>query len=234
MTFMKAILRRVTPQSVRMVYGTVRTHRRALEKDERLIALAVGQEPSQFASACQLVPDRRVLLEKLPRGGIVAEVGVAHGDFSAEILTVCQPAELHLIDLWRGSETRRGKVGGVAGLAIVRERFAREIAAGIVQLRQGFSAEELARSPDKFFDWVYIDAAHDYDHVRLDLEVAVAKVRESGYICGDDYTRWGSKGLTRFGVVEAVNEFCLKYGWEMVYLTNEPHRHLSYALRVRR
>jgi hypothetical protein len=57
-------------------------------------------------------------------------------------------------------------------------------------------------------------------------------VKDGGIIAGHDYTRYGGKyGMERYGVVEAVNAFCLKYDWEMIYLTHECHRHLSYALR---
>lgn len=82
-------------------------------------------------------------------------------------------------------------------------------------------------------DWVYIDAAHDYDSVARDLAVAARKIKSGGFICGHDHTRWGVKGLYRFGVVEAVNIFCQKEGWELVCLTNESHRHLSFMLRIK-
>ena len=35
----------------------------------------------------------------------------------------------------------------------------------------------------------------------------------------------------RYGVVEAVNEFCVKRGWEFICLTCDSRRHLSFALR---
>ena len=36
----------------------------------------------------------------IPPGTIGAEVGVFEGAFAAQLLTACQPAHLHLIDLW--------------------------------------------------------------------------------------------------------------------------------------
>ena len=53
-----------------------------------------------FARVLEL-PDRLALLDRLPRGGVVAEIGVQHGDFAAEILRRSQPRLLVLIDGWR-------------------------------------------------------------------------------------------------------------------------------------
>jgi hypothetical protein len=49
---------------------------------------------------------------------------------------------------------------------------------------------------------VYIDAAHDYDTVKRDLETWSKKVKSGGFICGHDYNSnsWP-------GVVQAVDEF---------------------------
>ena len=53
---------------------------------------------------------------------------------------------------------------------------------------------------DEFFDIVYIDGSHEYEHVKADIEAWLPKVRKGGYICGDDY----SPGWQ--GVVKAVDE----------------------------
>ena len=54
--------------------------------------------------------------------------------------------------------------------------------------------------PDDWFDVVYIDAAHDYDSVRADIDTWLPKVKPGGMICGHDYTAaWP-------GVIEAVDE----------------------------
>ena len=43
---------------------------------------------------------REDLLRFLPKNAVVAEIGVAHGDFSAQILEQSSPERLYLIDPW--------------------------------------------------------------------------------------------------------------------------------------
>ncbi|NNJ55129.1 MAG: 3-oxoacyl-ACP reductase, partial [Bacteroidia bacterium] len=72
---------------------------------------------------------------------------------------------------------------------------------------------------------------HTYNTTKQELELAALAVKDNGYICGHDYTAVAYSGLRKYGVVEAVNEFCVNYNYEIIYLTSETTRHLSYALR---
>jgi hypothetical protein len=175
----------------------------------------------------RVLPGRAELLALLPRGGVVAEVGVAFGEFSRQIMDVCAPRTLYLVDLWDPGEARYGS----PALDATRERMRAEIDAGRVQLVRGLSWEGLASLPEASLDWVYLDAAHDFESVRRDLDAALPRLRPGGIIAGHDYTRWSSQGVNRFGVVEAVNAFCAREGWEMLYLTHESDRLISFAIR---
>lgn len=66
----------------------------------------------------------------------------------------------------------------------------------------GGSEEYTKVISDNSIDMVYIDAAHDYDTVKRDLETWSKKVKSGGFICGHDYNSnsWP-------GVVQAVDEF---------------------------
>ena len=56
--------------------------------------------------------------------------------------------------------------------------------------------------PDGYFDMVYIDAVHTFEHVFADIGFWLPKVREGGLISGHDY------GSHRFvGVKEAVDKW---------------------------
>jgi SAM-dependent methyltransferase len=173
---------------------------------------------------CRVLPTRTHLLEHLPADGVVAEVGVASGDFTKEILARCQPAKLHLIDTWESDRFQ-------PGLEHVRQRFSDELARGQIVVSQGLSTECLAEFPATYFDWVYIDTDHSYPTTRAELRLAADKVKPGGFIAGHDFTRGNPVRGVTYGVIQACNEFCVNERWEYAFVTLEPSGHFSFALR---
>jgi hypothetical protein len=139
------------------------------------------------------------LLDSLPKGGIVAEIGVWEGDFSQRILDVCQPAELHLIDPWEYmpafSNTGFGKRKNAGAMAekylAVVARFAGDPR---VKVHRGTSESVLPALPDGSLDWVYIDGNHNDPFVANDIALCLKKVKPAGIIAGDDYN-WMAEEL---------------------------------------
>ena len=174
--------------------------------------------------------DRQFLLDMLPKGSVGAEIGVHLGDFSSELLGAVRPRELHLIDPWaheRASEYRDAWYGGMASggqsemdarHASVCKRFAREVSSGRVTIHRGYSAEVLGGFAPTYFDWVYIDGNHLYEFVKKDLDLAFAKTKPGGYVCGDDYT---SGGWWQGGVKKAVDEFWQAHGLRPAHVQNQ-------------
>jgi hypothetical protein len=174
---------------------------------------------------------RKQLVAALPRQAIVAEVGVQRGDFSRSILRKAKPRRLHLIDCWEEYRDslefpHDGSPGSQSdheqNYALVKNRFATQIAARSVELHRGYSIPVLKSFPDSYFDWIYIDANHTYEAVSSELATALPKMKPGAVIAGHDYinTRhWKNLG---FGVVEAVDEFCVEHGWEIIGKTSGP------------
>ncbi len=54
---------------------------------------------------------------------------------------------------------------------------------------------------DEFFDFCYLDALHDYDHVKQDITLWLPKVKRGGVIGGHDYNSRDFPGL-----IQAVKE----------------------------
>jgi hypothetical protein len=169
-------------------------------------------------------PDRLALLDSLPRGRLVAEVGVQRGDFAAEVLRRCAPRLLLLVDAWRhipegAYRLDKSNVSQAEHDAFYREvceRFRVEMTAGRVLVLRGLSRDVLPMLPDGWLDWVYLDADHGYEAVLADLTVCARKVRPGGLICGHDFVEAPGQG---FGVVEAVGDFCRTAGWELAART---------------
>ena len=174
---------------------------------------------------CALLLDRAQLLTRLPRGGTVAELGVDHGDFSARILELAQPTRLHLIDMWGSERYHSGLFEGV------KQRFGSEIADGRVQVHRKMSVDAADDFADASFDWIYIDTDHSYETTARELRRFAPKIKDGGLIAGHDYCMGNWANGYRYGVIEAVHEFCVKENWEIVYLTAEPLESQSFAIR---
>ena len=169
--------------------------------------------------------DRTTLLTHLPAGGTVAEIGVNEGDFSESILKICNPQKLILIDVWA---TKRYH-GGL--YEKVKQRFSKELENKTVEIIRHLSFDAIQKCPDNYFDWVYVDTDHSYATTKRELELLIPKMKAGGIIAGHDYIIGNWNAGVRYGVMEAVREFCLKHDWEMIYLTHELNTTPSFAIR---
>lgn len=157
--------------------------------------------------------------EVIAPGGVGAEIGVQHGDFTAVLLEVGQPARLHLFDLWYelGPEWHwgDGDRSTTAALARVIERFGDDLAAGRVKLNIGDDLAQLATLPDQYFDWAYLDSSHLYEHTCKELALLGRKVRPEGVIAGDDWIP--DPEHPHHGVFRAVSELVDSGTYRLVY-----------------
>lgn len=174
---------------------------------------------------------REALLEHLPKNAVVAEIGVAEGEFSCRILAMAQPKELHLIDPW-AFQNRSDYIADHNNVAqaeqnerfhAIQQKFFREIAQGKVVLHRGFSQEVAANFKPATFDWIYVDGMHTFEAVRDDLALYLSKMKKGGLILGHDYAEHLNSQQMSFGVVPAVDEFVRNSGWEFTLLTLEPY-----------
>jgi len=169
--------------------------------------------------------NRTVLLQSLPKNAIVAELGVDQGDFSAEILKFCEPKKLHLIDFWGSKRYNQIKQKSV------EKRFEDELKRGQLEINLGFSIEVVKQFPDNYFDWIYIDTDHSYKTTKAELDLYAPKMKSGGVIAGHDFIVANWYGLVKYGVIEAVYEFCLQNNWEIIYITAENKGFPSFAIR---
>jgi SAM-dependent methyltransferase len=165
----------------------------------------------------RLVPRRKDILALMPKGGVCAEIGTQTGNFAKQILLSMQPAKLHIYD--------------IDFMAFDHPYFQQAIRQGVVELHQGDSASSLAKMPDRHFDFIYVDGDHAYEGAVRDLEQAERTIKADGWIVCNDYTIYSPLEKAKYGVYRAVNEFCWKHGFEIIYLGLHQWSYHDVALR---
>lgn len=177
-----------------------------------------------------LLPNREELLNRIPKGGISCEAGVASGGYSRLIIDTMKPKKHYMIDSW----AYKGRYDDSMYESVLNQ-FAPDIDAGRVSIVRGISYKALMTLPDHSIDFIYIDTSHTYKDTRLELEVAKDKITPAGIIAGHDYKegRFAQEHsrFLRYGVIEAVNEFMVKYEFKLKYLTFESSQVYSFAIQ---
>jgi hypothetical protein len=161
---------------------------------------------------------RNLMLESLPKGLKIAELGVFEGEFSKEIYSICKPKELNLVDLFSGifgSGDKDGKnhryINLDDALINIQKYFIDKLD---VFIYKNSTVDFLMGTKDNYFDMIYIDADHSYNSVKKDLELSYQKIKPNGFICGHDY-------VTGTEAFHAVNDFCDEYKLSISCLTND-------------
>jgi len=159
----------------------------------------------------------------LPKNKTGVELGVLLGNFSRTLLKYSNAKELHLVDLWYlfGSDWdwAGGNANTVDALVKVLKENKKEINERKIIVHVQDDLIFLNEKPDNYFDWVYIDSAHEYEHTIKELEILIKKVKINGIICGDDWR----PDLTHrhHGVYKAVMEFVGKGHLEILYSSDQ-------------
>lgn len=177
--------------------------------------LEVGGAISQTQiEGAMLLADRIEAIKRLPKGGVIGEVGVAYGDFSKKLLEIMEPSKFYAIDFFNKDNPYISFWGrtdfedsGLTHEEWYRKKFEKEIKVGQMEVISGFSWDCLSIQKDNTYDFLYIDACHDYESVKKDISIAYDKVKNGGIIQFNDYTLWDMFGQSYYGVVPAVNEF---------------------------
>lgn len=187
---------------------------------------------SKHLSNCQFSISRYEALKQLPKNGKIAELGVLGGDLSSWLLSHLKPTELHLADLYNCADSHdHNRFTRKQHESFIRSRFDKEIEEGQVFIKKGYSWDIMKTYPDNYFDIIYIDAAHDYSSVKKDLEQSSRTIKEDGYIIMNDYIMYDHLAMSKYGVVEATNEFCVKHNWEVLYYAFHPNLFCDVVLR---
>lgn len=182
--------------------------------------------PGRAALVEMLAAQSRKRVEEtwLP-GYVGAEIGVQAGEYS-EALLRAGVRRLILVDLWAQQKNYFdiANVHDAHHASNLRETISRMSAFPFRStIYIGMSHEMADRVAPASLDFIYIDANHHLDSVRLDLAAWVPKVLGGGIISGHDFLDSENCCGSEFGVKTAVMEHCEANGIsELFVCSDEP------------
>jgi methyltransferase family protein len=193
--------------------------------------------PQRLLKNARIFADRYAVLQELPRGGTVVEVGVAYGDFTRPLLAILQPDTFIAIDNF--SISPEDEPWGRQLLKDNRcnhydyycSQFRERIADGSMVVRKGLSWEMIATLPDNSVDYMYVDADHSYQSVFKEIKALKTKMKPGGLVQFNDYTFFNSNTMEAYGVPAAVHEFMVEENYEMLYLCLHPDGFYDVVIR---
>tara|TARA_R110000868_G_scaffold18657_3_gene81656 strand:+ start:138 stop:2372 length:2235 start_codon:yes stop_codon:yes gene_type:complete len=158
------------------------------------------------------------IAKTMPDGAEIVEIGSWQGQ---SIIHLCQrfqdignTAVVHCVDTFLGEQNQPAHVEIVADHGgSIRHVFEDNTHAagvsGMITIHQGDSAESAADFADGSLDFIFIDAAHDYDSVVKDLATWWPKLKPGGIFAGHDYP-WHE-------VKKAVDEHAAENGYSVAH-----------------
>jgi len=172
-------------------------------------------DESKLANSTVL-SNREMGLREVPENAVIAEIGVAFGAFSQSMLEIAKPKKMYAIDIFNDKTT--GFWGdnvfaenNTTHFEWYKKKFEKYVSDETLEMKKGLSWDIMAEFPDGTFDYVYLDAAHDYDSVVKDIEVLKHKVKDGGIIQFNDYTFQDA-----IGVAPAVNKYVNETASEVI------------------
>jgi len=144
------------------------------------------------------------------------ELGVQAGEFFESVAQKWQIADLYvLVDIWATQNNYADAANKdikeqlqLMNLAIsVGDKMKRNGYVKEVELCRNFTSECVNNYPDGYFDFIYVDARHDYKGVRMDIEMWWPKLKEGGIMAGHDYlTQFDLSGIYTASFVIVIKD----------------------------
>jgi predicted O-methyltransferase YrrM/GR25 family glycosyltransferase involved in LPS biosynthesis len=146
------------------------------------------------------------IIKKFPSGSNFVEIGSWKGKSSAfmavEIANSYKNINLYCVDTWEGSVEHQG-TEELNSLYNIFSDNMKPLTDYHIPLRMT-SLEAAKQFENNSLDFVFIDASHEYEDVKNDINAWFPKVKNGGIIAGHDYYVTGHDYFP--GVKKAVNE----------------------------
>lgn len=186
----------------------------------------------------KLYADRYLMIRDLgiPQNGVIAEVGVAHGEFTDFLVRQLTPSHFYALDVFEMEKEpihwgikQEELFHGKTHYDFYRDRFA-DVGTRFSILR-GRSTDTLPSLPDASIDMIYIDANHAYEHVAKEGAISAQKIKPDGILIFNDYTIYDPFLNIEYGVIQAVNEMVNTGEWRVLGLALQRDMFCDIAIR---
>jgi predicted O-methyltransferase YrrM len=144
-------------------------------------------------------------VSKFNNGAKFIEIGSWLGQSAAymavEIANSNKNIDFYCVDLWEANEEYKN------ASVVLENKFYQtflnniEPAKDLIKPIKAPSLEAVSKFEDEYFDFIFIDAAHDYENVKKDIEAWFPKLKRNGIFAGHDFVH------THMGVIRAVSEW---------------------------
>lgn len=151
------------------------------------------------------------IVNKLPNNSLIVELGCWKGRSTSclgvEIVNSQKDITLYCVDSWKYFEQTEQPTSSQEDFDKVYEEFLNNIKpfAYTTNVIRKESKDAASLFFNEMLDFVFIDANHSYEGVKIDIESWLSKVKKGGIIAGHDY-------FTRVhpGVKQAVDELFIQ------------------------
>jgi len=146
---------------------------------------------------------------------IGVEIGVYEGEHAESMLKNLKIKTLYLVDPFQEYKDFSTKYNDFFSKELMNEIKQK----AIKKLRKWKNikwvfktSSEASKDVLEDLDFVYIDGAHDYENVKLDIKKYWPKLKKGGVLGGDDFFNGHGKAIpAHSGLINAVLEFVTKY-----------------------
>ena len=173
------------------------------------------------------------LLGSMGLNGYGMEIGVATGVFSKVLIETSGLKKIFLLDMWHEFKEGYRDINNVCQrdqdiryVQVVKDMVCHSNRVVVIK----DSCEDASfYIQNDVFDFIYLDANHNYNSVSKSLEEWYPKVKKGGIFAGHDYLDGVVDG-TEFGVKSAVDQFAGKRGIN-IFTTNKDGDYPSWYLQ---
>jgi hypothetical protein len=150
-------------------------------------------------------------------GDIFVEIGSFKGRsasaMAVNIINSQKDIKFYCVDTWKGSEEHQKGQNSedkdvVDGTLLDVFKYNIRSVKNYINIIQKESAEAAKEFQDKSLSFVFIDASHDYENVKQDINSWYPKIKNGGILAGHD---WFGEDIKK-----AVYEFCNEHNFTVI------------------